>query len=174
MSDIIKVNQWNGIRENTPFDKKYFHKVDICNDYEDSQLACHTSYLGSITVLDRMTGFGYRDVETGYRDLHGEFWLASGNFNILQQNCNTFGEAVELIKSNANNCVGKDHGCRTPIERCKQLEKENAELKEDKRKMMHLVKEGMERLNRYGEHQRYFKLKTKLANLMGWKLEQSK
>ena len=121
MSKIFRSKEWCGIRLESEFDKKYFHEVEMY-DKEDTQLACHTSYLGSITVLDRMTGFGHRDIETGYRDLHGEFWLASGNFNVLEQNCDTFGEAISLIKKRANNCVGKQYNEARPIDTIKKLE----------------------------------------------------
>jgi hypothetical protein len=124
------LNQWNGIFEATKFEAKYFLDVDMGLNTTDFQQACHTSALGSITVLDRLTGFeGYfRDVETGYRDLNGEFWLASGNFNILEQGCETFGEAIELIKKNANNCVGKEHDEKFPVQRAKKLEARVKEL----------------------------------------------
>jgi hypothetical protein len=60
-----------------------------------------------ITVLDRMTGWGggIRDVETGYTDEQGKFWLASGNFDIRKKNVKTLQEAIELIKGNANTCI---------------------------------------------------------------------
>lgn len=62
--------------------------------------------LGSLTVLDRMTGFGYRDVETGFRDKDGKFWLASGNYDVRHSGSKTLGDAIEWIKRNANTCVG--------------------------------------------------------------------
>lgn len=61
-----------------------------------------------ITVLDRMTGFGYRDIETGYRDPEDYFWLASGNFDIREFKDVTFKEAIELIKEKANTCVPRE------------------------------------------------------------------
>lgn len=41
---------------------------------------------GRLTVLDRETGFGggIRDVETGFTDLEGNFWLVSGNYDIRE------------------------------------------------------------------------------------------
>jgi hypothetical protein len=59
-----------------------------------------------ITVLDRMTGFGWRDIETGYRDIEGKFWLASGDFDIRDYPELTITEAIAFIKKNANNCIG--------------------------------------------------------------------
>lgn len=126
------LNKWNGIKEDTEFDSKYFLEVDMGLNTTDTQQACHTCALGSITVLDRLTGYeGYvRDVETGYRDLHGEFWLASCNFNILDENCETFGEAIALIKERANNCVGKEHDEKFPIQRAKKAEERVKELEQ--------------------------------------------
>jgi len=61
---------------------------------------------GKITILDRMTGFGWRDVETGYTDADRKFWLASGDFSIKNYPKLTIKEAIELIKSRANTCTG--------------------------------------------------------------------
>lgn len=61
---------------------------------------------GKFTVMDRMTGFGWRDVETGYHDNDGKFWLASGNFDIRQFPNLTVEEAIEKTKKYANTCVG--------------------------------------------------------------------
>ncbi len=77
-----------------------FHKVD--HHFEsDEQHALHTN-LGSLTVLDRMTGFGHRDTETGYRDMDGNFWLASGMIDVRYSGCKTLGEAIAFVKNNAN------------------------------------------------------------------------
>lgn len=61
-----------------------------------------------ITVLDRLTGFGFgiRDIETGYKDDNGKFWLVSGNFDIRDYGSITIQEAIEYIKMNANACIG--------------------------------------------------------------------
>ena len=56
---------------------------------------------GRITVLDRTTGFGYRNIETGYKDKDRWFWLASGNFDIREYPQYSIEEAIELIKVNA-------------------------------------------------------------------------
>ena len=63
--------------------------------------------LGRITVLDRMTGWGYntRDTETGFKDNSGKFWLCSGMFDIRDFPDLTIAEAVDKIKENANTCV---------------------------------------------------------------------
>jgi hypothetical protein len=72
----------------------------------DISFALHLQ-VGSITVLDRMTGFSFgRDIETGFRDPYGKFWLASGNFDIRTFEDITVREAIEKIKENANTCQG--------------------------------------------------------------------
>jgi hypothetical protein len=66
-----------------------------------------------VTVVDGMTGFGYRDVETGLRCLGtGRFWLASGRFDIRDHlhEVSTEDELVEMIQRNANTYRGEDSG----------------------------------------------------------------
>lgn len=59
-----------------------------------------------ISVLDRLTGYsGYvRDIETGFKDIYGNFWLASCEFDIREYPELTLDEAIALIKKNANTC----------------------------------------------------------------------
>ena len=62
-----------------------------------------------ITVLDRLTGWGdgtIRDIETGFKDEAGKFWLASGDFDIRNNPELSIDDAISLIKDNANTCVG--------------------------------------------------------------------
>lgn len=59
-----------------------------------------------ITVLDRLTGFGWRDIETGYKDKDGKFWLASGNFDIRDYDELSAKDAICKIKENSNTCTG--------------------------------------------------------------------
>ena len=59
-----------------------------------------------ITVLDRMTGFGYRDIETGLRNSKNKFWLASGNFDIRSFLPLNLTDVMKKIKKNSNNCKG--------------------------------------------------------------------
>ena len=87
------------------FDTDLFHLVNSNDDDDEEQYALHTN-LGSFTVLDRLTGFGWRDTETGYRDQEGKFWLASGNYDIRNKKHVTFKEAIDHIKNNANTCIG--------------------------------------------------------------------
>lgn len=104
---------WKDVTNDSEFRNDLFHYPDYqakeC-DPDGYNVAFHSN-IGSITVLDRMTGFtgmdghGMRDVETGYRDKDGNFWLASGRFDIRDLNPKTVGEAIDLIKKNANNCI---------------------------------------------------------------------
>lgn len=97
-----------GVLLSDKFSNDLFYEVDMSfSDSGDTQWAFHSN-LGSITVLDRMTGFGYgvRDIETGFRDMDGKFWLASGGFDVREKNCQTIQDAIDCIKANANNCKG--------------------------------------------------------------------
>ena len=102
------INEFNkecyrGVLIDDDFSNDLFHHPE--HQYEgDDQVAMHTN-LGTITVLDRMTGFGWRDVETGFRDPAGAFWLASGGFDIRCQDVKTFRQAIDLVKQNANTCI---------------------------------------------------------------------
>jgi hypothetical protein len=110
MSVEIYTNQigkqcFKGVADDTPLIELHFTVVPGCGD--DEQFAMHTN-LGSLTVLDRMTGFGYRDIETGWREaLTNKFWLASGQMDVRDTGMKTMGEAILWVKNNANNCVGE-------------------------------------------------------------------
>lgn len=95
---------YTGVKLGDTFDAGLFYQVP--EQFESNiQWALHTN-LGSFTVLNRMTGFGHRDTETGYRDTEGKFWLASGGYDVRCSGVATFSEAIEWVKSRANNCVG--------------------------------------------------------------------
>ena len=83
---------------------------DVSSKYNklegDSQFAHHGEF-GSITVLDRMTGYGHRDVETGFRAKDGKMWIASGNFSIRKYPKLTIRAAIQMIKEEANTCKGE-------------------------------------------------------------------
>lgn len=101
---------WLGVKYDSPFHFDMFHKVDMSNDpFNDVQFALHTN-LGSLTVLDRETGYegGVRDIETGFREIDGgRFWLASGGFDVrFDSGAKTIGEAIEWVKNNSNTCKG--------------------------------------------------------------------
>lgn len=93
---------WSEVLPESEFDVGMFHEVPNQLD-SDAQFALHTN-LGSVTVLDRMTGFEYRDTETGFRDKNGGFWLASGGVDVRDSGCKTIGEAITWIKERANTC----------------------------------------------------------------------
>ncbi len=97
---------YKNVELKSEFHKELFHQVEM-QDTEAMQFALHTN-LGSITVLDRMTGFGWRDIETGFRDKDGLFWLASGNIDVRYAGVETIGEAIEFIKKNANTVIPKE------------------------------------------------------------------
>jgi len=68
----------------------------------NTQFALHTN-LGSLTVLDRLTGFsgGVRDTETGYRDSEKRFWLAEGMSDVRRSGAVTIQDAIDWVKANA-------------------------------------------------------------------------
>jgi len=103
---------YRNVELSTPMSELEFQEVpastydlEMGRRHRDFQVALHTN-LGSLTVLDRMTGFGWRDIETGYRDMEGKFWLASGGYDVRDSWAITFEEAVNWVKQNANNCKG--------------------------------------------------------------------
>jgi len=101
----LKKPCYRGVTPETPFSFLDFYEVPEQFD-SDIQYALHTN-LGSLTVLDRMTGFGVRDTETGYRSLEGKFWLASGGYDVRESGVETIQEAIDWVKKNANTCVGR-------------------------------------------------------------------
>ncbi|MCK5019633.1 MAG: hypothetical protein KAS32_21420, partial [Candidatus Peribacteraceae bacterium] len=80
---------FKGVELNSPFNSELFHEVADMPE-GDVQFALHTN-LGSLTVLDRMTGYGYgiRDTETGFRDNDGNFWLASSSVDVRRSRAKT-------------------------------------------------------------------------------------
>jgi hypothetical protein len=95
---------YRGVVESTPMADLEFYLVP--DDFEDNiQYALHTN-LGSLTVLDRLTGFGWRDIETGFRGPDGKFWLASGGCDVRDSGASTIGAAIEWVKKHANTCDG--------------------------------------------------------------------
>lgn len=102
---------WEDVSTMDAFSEKLFYEVDMGEQpythyaERDYQWAFHSN-LGSITILDRMTGFGWRDVETGFRDKEGKFWLASGDRDVRYSGAKTIGDAIYWVLVNANTCVG--------------------------------------------------------------------
>lgn len=81
--------------------------VDDYCDGDSSLNTFHSDDGNRITVVDRLTGFGWRAIETGLLDKDGEFWLASGNFDIRMFPELEISEAIKKIKENANTCIGE-------------------------------------------------------------------
>ena len=94
---------YKGVTDDTQLSDLLFHTASAYED--DKQFALHTN-LGSLTVLDRMTGFGYRDIETGFRDKEGKFWLATGDCDVRYSGVKTIREAIDWVKSHADICNG--------------------------------------------------------------------
>lgn len=97
---------YKGVELDTSLELLSFQEIESSDN--NIQWALHTN-LGSLTVLDRQTGYGYgvRDTETGYRAPDGKFWLASGMVDVRYSDSKTIGEAIAFVKSHANTCIGK-------------------------------------------------------------------
>jgi len=76
-------------------------------DGEDTLFTARLDDGGRITVLDRMTGYGFgvRDIESGYKDADKKFWLASGGCDVRNHDL-TVEDAIAWIKQHANTCAG--------------------------------------------------------------------
>ncbi len=100
---------YRGAELDSEFSSELFHKPEYQGMDDDENFAFHSN-LGSLTVLDRMTGYmgGVRDTETGYRDIKGVFWLASGRCDVRESGAKTIGEAIAWVKEYANTCVGTE------------------------------------------------------------------
>ena len=95
---------YRGADKDSLFSAELFHKSE--HQFEtDVALALHTN-LGSLTVVDRMTGYGrgIRDTESGFRNVEGDFWLAAGMQDVRESDAKTLGEAIDWVKSHANTC----------------------------------------------------------------------
>jgi len=90
---------WVDATVNTHFDPALFEPIPD-QFGTDRQWALHTD-IGSLTVLDRMNGFGFRETETGFRAPDGAWWLASGNHDVRLSGALTLGEAIEWVKRNS-------------------------------------------------------------------------
>lgn len=97
---------YRGVTLDAPFTGNEFH-MPKWQPEDGASYAFHTN-LGSLTVVDRMTGYGWRDTESGYRDSNGEFWLATGHCDVRSSGCKTVGEAISWVKRLANICIGKE------------------------------------------------------------------
>ena len=95
---------YKNVDHNTKMSTLEFHQV-LPSFEDDPQYALHTN-LGTLTVVNRITGFGCSDIETGYRSPDGKFWLASGDYDVRDLASATIGEAIQWVKERANNCKG--------------------------------------------------------------------
>lgn len=84
-----------------------WRKETMCGG-EDTIFFGKTDF-GTISVLNRMTGWGdgIRDIETGFKDVNGKFWLASGMFDIREFPVLSVEQGIEKIKQCANTCTGQ-------------------------------------------------------------------
>ena len=83
---------------------EHFEERPIVSDTNDRCWWVQLTNGSQLTVLDRMTGYGdgLRDVETGYRNKAGAFWLASGGFDVREyENC-TYAEVIKMLKRRAH------------------------------------------------------------------------
>ena len=97
---------YRGVEKSTLFGSLDFHLVKE-RFGDDIQHALHTN-LGSLTVVDRKTGFGWQDIETDYRAPNGEFWLASGGYDVRKSGAKTIQDAIDWVKKHANTYIGKE------------------------------------------------------------------
>lgn len=72
--------------------------LKIPNHPDDKNWILWTN-LGTFTVLSRMTGFGYREIESSWRDTEDTFWLAIG-YDVRKSGAKTIAEAIQYIKDN--------------------------------------------------------------------------
>ncbi len=96
--DSRGVDSYKGVKPSTPFDSLDFVKLKD-QPWSVMQWALHTN-IGTLTVVDRMTGFGCRDVESGYRDMDNNFYLAMGGFDVRVCGAKTMQDAIDWVKVN--------------------------------------------------------------------------
>lgn len=94
---------FRGAKLDTEFSCDLFHMPKY-QEEDGENFALHTN-LGSLTVVDRLTGYGWRDVESGFRDKDGNFWLATGNIDVRYSGSKNLGDAIEYVKTHANTCI---------------------------------------------------------------------
>ena len=83
---------------------EHFEELPIVSDTNDRCWRVLLTNGSQLTVLDRMTGYGdgLRDIETGYRDKTGAFWLASGGFDVREYEDCTYAEVIKILKRRAH------------------------------------------------------------------------
>ena len=97
---------WKGVDEKSEFSSDLFHYPEYQGTH-GFNVAFH-SELGSLTVCERLTGYLEIVIESGFRAVDGEFWLASGGFDVRKSGASTVGEAIKWVKDNANTFIGKE------------------------------------------------------------------
>ncbi len=98
---------YKGVNSESKFSADLFHLPEWQPKEDDEYSKAFHSDLGSLTVLSRRTGYigSPIDVESGYRDKDGKFWLASCGYDVSSMDFKTVGEAIQYVKDNANTCV---------------------------------------------------------------------
>lgn len=86
-------------------------KIGAVDEFEDHDTlwSAYVENDNRLTVLRRTTGFSFGsiDVESGFRDAEGKFWLASGMCDVrLAPEVETVADAIEWVKAHSNNCKG--------------------------------------------------------------------
>jgi hypothetical protein len=112
------MNTQNTLVKDLTFSRSYH--MDGEDILDTCRLIAKTPYgvkVVRISVLDRMTGFGHRDIETGFRELDNRFWLVSGDFDIRYFPDLSATDAINKIKAEANNGNGQHHKKCFPINR---------------------------------------------------------
>ena len=99
---------YRGVNSESKFSADLFHFPEWQPKEEGEYSKAFHSELGSLTVLRRKTGYSGSpiDVESGYRDEDGKFWLASCGYDISSEDIETVGDAIKWIKTHANTCLG--------------------------------------------------------------------
>ena len=93
--------------------KKTWESSDRDNDRGEPSVTSWYHHLmngGSISVVHRLTGWGYGvwDTETGYRSPCGQFWLASGDVDIRDclDEFDSEEGMIQWVIDRANTCTG--------------------------------------------------------------------
>lgn len=90
---------YKNVTKETKLSDLEFHEV-FPRYEEDIEYALHTN-VSSFTVLDRVTGFGWRDTETEFTNEYGGYWLATGNCDVGNSGSLTIQEAIDFVESHA-------------------------------------------------------------------------
>jgi hypothetical protein len=105
------------MKNRVSFQETYRRNDNSAYGYDNVCVAHRLLNGGAITVLNRMTGCGWPDIETGYRSPCGQFWLASYNQDIREHldEFNSEEDMADWVIKNANTCIG-GHDQRCPAQ----------------------------------------------------------